>query len=54
MTVITFPDQSEPMSTLASKSGTLVICNCLRAAAEAWFRENDPEVVAFEYDVQTN
>jgi hypothetical protein len=24
------------------------------AAAEAWFRENDPEGVAFEYEVQTN
>lgn len=24
------------------------------AAAEVWFRENDPEGVAFEYEVQTN
>ena len=24
------------------------------AAAEAWFRENDPEGVAFEYKVQSN
>ena len=24
------------------------------ASAEAWFRENDPEGVAFEYEVQTN
>jgi len=23
------------------------------AAAEAWFRKNDPEGVAFEYEVQT-
>ena len=24
------------------------------AAAEAWFRENDPEGVAFEHEVQTS
>jgi hypothetical protein len=40
-----------PQLLFTKRSSTRIGCLGLKGAAETWFEENDPEGVAFEYDV---
>ena len=54
MTEITFPKSIWVYVDTSKQVGNANHLHASEAAAEAWFRENDPEGVAFEYRVQTS